>query len=260
MRSFGKMFGGSTSTQLISIFLVLMATTQMNLIGQDLPERGLVRSGNKNFDKGEYAESIEKYSEALKHAPDSYEGRYNLATALFKSGNVDQAKEIMEPMSQDSLLSSELRAELLYNLGNIAFEGEELEQALELYKSSLRLNPSDEQAKFNYAYTKRLLEQQQEQEQEQDGEDEQDEQEQQQDEQDGDGEQEQDDEQQEQEQEQNGDGEQQEQEQEQSPQSSMSEQQAEQILDAIQAQEDKTQDKLEREEANGVLVRGAKNW
>ncbi len=31
------------------------------------------------------------------------------------------------------------------------------------------------------------------------------------------------------------------------------------MLDAIQAQEDKTQDKLE-EEAQGVLIPGGKNW
>ncbi len=39
----------------------------------------------------------------------------------------------------------------------------------------------------------------------------------------------------------------------------MSEQQQQQLLDAIQAQEDKTQEKLD-EKAKGVVVRGRKNW
>ena len=43
------------------------------------------------------------------------------------------------------------------------------------------------------------------------------------------------------------------------PRSGMSEQQQQQLLDAIQAQEDKTQEKLD-EKAKGVVVRGRKNW
>ena len=39
----------------------------------------------------------------------------------------------------------------------------------------------------------------------------------------------------------------------------MSDKQREQVLNAIQAQEDKTQEKLD-EEAKGVVVRGRKNW
>ena len=39
----------------------------------------------------------------------------------------------------------------------------------------------------------------------------------------------------------------------------MSEEQQQQLLDAIQAQEDKTQDKLDKK-AKGVVVKGRKNW
>jgi len=39
----------------------------------------------------------------------------------------------------------------------------------------------------------------------------------------------------------------------------MSRQQQEQLLDAIQAQEDKTQDKID-EKKKGVIVKGRKNW
>ncbi len=245
----------------IIILLTLFLAAPLALVGQALPERGLVRSGNRSFERGDYSESIEKYTKAMEYAPNSYEARYNLGNALFKDSLPEQAVQMLQPMSQDTLLSDTQRAELLYNLGNIAFEGQKLEEALELYKSSLRLNADDINAKYNYAYTKRLLEQQQEQEQdEEQNEDEQDQdQDQNEDQQDQD--QNQDQEQNEDQQDQNQDqNEQQQDQQQQEQQSSMSQQQQEQILDAIQAQEDKTQDKLDREEAQGVLLRGVKNW
>ena len=43
------------------------------------------------------------------------------------------------------------------------------------------------------------------------------------------------------------------------PRSGMSEQQQQQLLNAIQAQEDKTQEKLD-EKAKGVIIKGRKNW
>ncbi|MFR9669160.1 MAG: tetratricopeptide repeat protein [Rikenellaceae bacterium] len=263
------------------IILALFSLLSLSLYGQELPERALLRKGNRDFEKGEYASSVERYREALSYEPQSYEINYNLGSALFKADSAQQAVKVLQPLAQDTLLTDNQRAEVLYNMGNIAFEGNDLQAALDNYKSSLRLNPDDAEAKYNYAYTKKMLEQQQnednednqdqEQEQNEDNQEQnQDQQEQNQD-QNGDGEdeqnqeqnQDQNQEQQEQNQDQNqdqGGNDEQEQDGGQQPQGGMSEQQQEQILDAIQAQEDKTQEKLDREEAQGVLIRGAKNW
>ena len=43
------------------------------------------------------------------------------------------------------------------------------------------------------------------------------------------------------------------------PMSKLSTEQQQQLLDAIQAQEDKTQDKLDKK-AKGVIIKGRKNW
>ncbi|MDO5497846.1 MAG: hypothetical protein Q4F45_08185, partial [Alistipes sp.] len=51
----------------------------------------------------------------------------------------------------------------------------------------------------------------------------------------------------------------QENDQQQSP-SGMSDEQRNQILNAIQAQEDKTQDKIEGEKKKALIIPGKKNW
>ena len=63
----------------------------------------------------------------------------------------------MRRAAADSLRTDEERAEAFYNLGNAQFKQQKYKEALESYKQSLRLNPADQQAKYNYAYTKRLI-------------------------------------------------------------------------------------------------------
>ena len=122
-----------------------------------------MRKGNRNYNKGRYNEAVEHYNEALKVAPAQFEATYNLGNALYKAEMFDRAEQTMTKAAADSLRTDEERAEAYYNLGNAQFKQQKYKEALESYKQSLRLNPSDMEAKYNYAYTKRLLEENQNQ-------------------------------------------------------------------------------------------------
>ena len=251
------------------LFLFAAAGVQ----AQRLPERALVRKGNRQYNKGEYEASIGRYEEALKAAPGQFEATYNLGNALYKAERFDRAEQTMVQAAADSLRSDAERAEAFYNLGNAQFKQQKYKEALESYKQSLRLNPADMEAKYNYAYTKRLLDQdqnggggndQQNQNQDQNQQDQQNQQQQNQGQnQNQDQKQDQQDQDQQNQgqnpQDQNGKPDQQEQGEGQPTPSGISPQEQEQMLDAIQAQEDKTQEKL-KEKAKGVVVRGKKNW
>ena len=132
------------------LFLFAAAGVQ----AQRLPERSLVRKGNRQYNKGEYEASIGRYEEALKAAPGQFEATYNLGNALYKAERFDRAEQTMVQAAADSLRSDAERAEAFYNLGNAQFKQQKYKEALESYKQSLRLNPADMEAKYNYAYTK----------------------------------------------------------------------------------------------------------
>ncbi|MDE6858295.1 MAG: tetratricopeptide repeat protein [Alistipes sp.] len=240
---------------------------------QKYPERGMVRKGNRAYDKGRYERSIERYENALRVAPDNYEAIYDLGNALHRAERYDKAAEMLGKAAADTLRTPEERAEAWFNLGNTQLAQQKLQDALESYKNSLRMNPADEQAKYNYVYVKRLL---QEQEQNQDqqnqqggdggGDDEQQDpnRQNQQDSQDdgsgddSDSDREQGDDRQDEGQPEQGDDE--DDRQGEAPaEPRISPEEQERMLDAIQAEEDKTQDKL-NEKARGVVVRGRKNW
>ncbi len=270
------------------IFTVLALLCVTTLSAQKMPERGLVRKGNRLFDKERYTQSADAYQHALNHDSTSFEARYNLGNTMIRramadttayadpqssaakmsQGFISQAEGLLQAAAADSLRTADERADAFYNLGNSQFIQQKLQEALKSYRQSLVLRPDDMEAKYNYALTKKLLEQQQQQQQDQQNNDEN--QDQQQDENQNQDQSQQSNNNQNQNQNQDknedqqggGDNEQKEQPQQpqgQKPKSGMSEEQQQQLLNAIQAQEDKTQEKLD-EKKKGIIIRGKKNW
>lgn len=229
----------------------LTATT---LRAQRFPERKFVRSGNTMYERGRFAESEVDYRRALEKSPESYEAAYNLAGALYKQERYQEAAELYGQVAADSTHSNTM-ASALYNNGNALFKQRQLEQAIEAYKSALRLNPSDEQAKFNLAYTKKLLEKDDNKD-DKDNKDNKNNQDNKQDQQ-----QQQNQQQKPDKGDQNKDKSQpQNQDQQQQPQQGgMDKQEADQMLEAVQMSEDKTREKVNEQKAKTV-GRSGKNW
>ena len=220
---------------------------------QQMRERGLVRRGNREFKREKFEKSVDSYQEALKHDPNSFEAKYDLASALYRTERYDKAEKTLQAIVNDSTRTELERGEVAYNLGNTQFAQQKYKEALSSYRQAMRCNPNDEDAKFNYAFTKLLLQQQQQQQnkdQNQDNKDNKEDQNEQNNDQNQN--------QQNQQQPQNKQGEDKEQEGGQRPEGAMTPEQQEALLQAIQAEEDKTQDKLK--EKAGVLIRGSKNW
>ncbi|MBQ5738287.1 MAG: tetratricopeptide repeat protein [Alistipes sp.] len=272
----------------IALIIVSLLAGATPLSAQLLPERGLVREGNEQFKRRNFFNSLNRYNEALEHAPESYEAQYNRANAylhlmLENSGSEEYTPEssnkIFEDILTNQYLSTEQRAEVLRNIGESLFLQQNYEAALNAFRESLKLNPDDSETKRNYVLTKRIVDQkrqaQQQQQQQQQQQDDQQQNDQQQDQQ-----QNQDQPQNDQQQDQNSDnqeddnqGDNQEENQPEEQPSDEEEQESEapepkpegldaeqeRMLDAIQAEEDRTEEEM-REAERGAVVIGKKNW
>lgn len=275
---------------------ILLLTCAAMLLGmgsasaQLLPERKLVRQGNEQFERRNFNNSLNRYNEALEHAPHSYEAQYNRANAYLQlkldnpqdsTFSFEISNRYFEQIASNKSLTPEQRGEVLRNLGESLFMQEEYESALNAFRESLKLHPEDAETKRNYVLTKRIVDQkrkQQEQQQEQQQNQDQQQQDQQQDQQQNQ------DNQQNNNQNQNNDQQQQQnegnddqnkpeeqndggdepkpEEQPQSGEQPKSEglnREQERMLDVIQGEEDKTQDKL-KDAKQGAVVFGKKNW
>ena len=76
----------------VTIFAVLSPEVSE---AQNMPERRLVRKGNRQFKREQYGKSIESYSRAVEEAPSSFEAIYDLSNALFRAERYDKAEQTL---------------------------------------------------------------------------------------------------------------------------------------------------------------------
>lgn len=209
-----------------------------------------LRRGNRQFRKEKYAEADISYRKGLMQDTTSVAAHYNLANNLYRQENFDEAARQMEAV-QLTAGEAPFAADYYYNCGDIAIARQDWQTAVNMFKESLRRNPSDLCAKENYLYARNKLQEQQNQNQDQNQDQQQNQEDQQQ--------QQQQQEDQQQEQDQNKD---QDKDQQQQPQQEqLSPQQAQQLLQAIQEKEKQTQEKVDEKKAAALKSRQKeKNW
>lgn len=124
---------------------------------QKWPERSRVRRGNRAYERLDYDRAEERYREAIELSDTCFEAKFNMGDALYKQQRFDEAEKLFTALAADSTRSNLERAHSYYNLGNSLFQQKKYQEALAAYKRSLRLNPDDLETKYNYAYTKKYI-------------------------------------------------------------------------------------------------------
>ena len=132
-------------------------------------ERKHVREGNELYTQEKYTEAEIAYRKSLEVNPRSVEGTFDLGNALYKQGKDPEAAQQYQMLAGQSERISELPegknklAQVFHNMGNISMQSKEYAQSVEAYKQSLRMNPSDDETRYNLALAQKLLQNQQQQ-------------------------------------------------------------------------------------------------
>ena len=233
------------------VIVLLMLCT---LPGFAQADRHDVRAGNRKFRRERFKEAEIDYRKAALKDSTSVPAQYNLASALYRQQDYAGAASALQTVKDQEGLP----AQYFFNTGDAALQQKDYAAAVEAFRQALLLDPGDLDAKENYIYAKKMLENQQNQgggggdnQQQNQDQNQNQNQDQNQDQQDNN--------QQNQDQDNNQDQNQDQQNQDQQPQ--ISPQQAQQMLRAIQAKEKDTQDKVNKEKAALLKSRQKeKNW
>lgn len=231
-----------------------------------------VRNGNKLYKQQNYKGAAESYQQALQKQPNYIPGLFNLGNAQYQQKDFENARKVFEGTSKTAK-EKNIQSAANYNIGNTYLEEKKYKEAIEAYKEALRKNPQDQQAKYNLSYALQMLKNQQggggddknkddkNQDQNKENKDEQKDKNEDKNEQNKEQEQEDKQDQQNKDEQNKGDKDEQKEEEEKRPQpkpSKLSEQQAEQLLNALQQEEKKLQDKLKKGQA--VPIKVDKDW
>ena len=242
------------------MILILALASAVTVSAQT--DRKEVRAGNRAFRKGDFRKSEIDYRRAVLKDSLSVAAQYNLASSLYRQDDYEGAQKALSSIAEtvSGIEAAGTKADFYFNQGDVALAQKDYASAVKSFRQSLLLRPDDMDAKENYIYAKEMLRQRQDN---QGG-------------QDGDNSQNQDDQNnqnnqnnQDNNQQQNNDNQQQNNQNQQNPQDqnnaaaegNISRQQARQMLNAIQAKEKETQDKVKKEKAEMLKSRQKeKNW
>lgn len=241
------------------MILILALVSAVTVSAQT--DRKEVRAGNKAFRKGDFRKSEIDYRKAVLKDSLSVAAQYNLASSLYRQDDYEGAQKALSSIAEtvSAVETVGTKADFYFNQGDVALAQKDYASAVKSFRQSLLLRPDDMDAKENYIYAKEMLRQSQDnQSQDNQGG------------QDGDNSQNQDNQNdQDNNQQQNNDNQQQNNQNQQNPQDqnnaaaegNISRQQARQMLNAIQAKEKETQDKVKKEKAEMLKSRQKeKNW
>lgn len=251
------------------LFIILLISMASSLFAQK-QVRKAVRTGNKAYDEQRYGAAEAEYDKALKENASSKEASFNLANTYYKQQRWDDAlKEFQHYLTLESEDEPKMSA-AWSNMGNTFLkkkanekaetqsaiaqgqqpqkggqQTDNLKMSMDAYKNALRLNPNDEETRYNLAVVQKMIKDKEGQDKDQ--------------------KQDQKDQNQDQNKEQNKDQKQDKQDQKQD-QNQMSQDNIQQILQAIEQDEKDTQERVkqakaqERKQKNDNNKRQDKDW
>ena len=234
------------------ILFILSFLMSFNSFAQN--KKSLLRDGNELYTDRSYNEAEMQYRKSLEKDQDYFNASFNLADAVYKQERYEESSALFDALKDNTPTETDL-AKVYYNLGNSLVKEKKLEEAIEAYKSALRINPKDKDTRHNLAITHKQKQQQENKDENKENKDEQ--------EQDKDRENKEE-EKENKEQEQNQENkEQQEEKKESKPEEKkeeMSKETAEKMLEAIQQQEKELQEELQKKKVKGKRVKVLKDW
>ena len=224
------LFGSKKKVATMLLLLVAMTASAQT-------DRQYIREGNKQFRVGQYDKAEVSYRKAVEKNPKNPQAAYNLGNALMAQKKDSAAVQQFEQATR--IETNPLRKAAAYhNMGVICQTHKMYGEAIEAYKNALRLNPNDNETRYNLVLCQRQKKKQdQNQQQNQNNKDDQKKDDQK---------------------DQNKDKKDDKQQQQQKPQ--MSKDNAEQLLNAAIQNEKMTQDKMKKQQQKPQRRNVLKNW
>ena len=134
------------------ILLILLAISSVSLaqeVDKNLPK------ANDEFQAKKYANAEADYRISLSKTRKNSVASYNLGNSIYRQNQAGEAKySYMKAI--ESANSRDQKHLAYHNLGNVFMKEKNYGQAVEAFKNALRNNPNDEETRYNFALAKKM--------------------------------------------------------------------------------------------------------
>ena len=141
------------ATMIVCLLVSTLAMAQKS-------DRNYIRQGNKSFRTGQFDQSEVAYRKALEKNPRNPQAHYNLGNSLMAQKKDSAAIQSLQK-STETETSKTRKAMAFHNIGVICQQHKMYGEAIEAYKSALRLNPKDDATRYNLELCKHQQKKQQ---------------------------------------------------------------------------------------------------
>lgn len=138
-----------------SIFIIVLA---MPLYAQN--KGGSLTKGNELYRASEYEKAEMEYNKVLEQENGNYKAAYNKGNALFRQKKFKEAAEAYT-VSAGNTNDKEEQFRSLHNKGTALARQDDLPGAIAALKQALKINPNDDDCRFNLAKAQAELKKQQ---------------------------------------------------------------------------------------------------
>lgn len=112
--------------------------------------------GNESFATKNYSDAEVNYRISQSKFKKKSISSYNLGTSIYKQNQPQEAKYQFEKAIKEAKTKSE-KHQAFHNLGNSLMKEKEYSKAVDAYENALRNKPSDDETRYNYALAKKML-------------------------------------------------------------------------------------------------------
>lgn len=111
---------------------------------------------NEEYAAKNFVEAEADYRISHSKFPSRTVASYNLGNSIYRQNQFSESK-FAYANALKSLKTRTQKHKAFHNLGNVFMKEKDYTQAVEAYKNALRNNPEDEETRYNYALAKKML-------------------------------------------------------------------------------------------------------
>lgn len=159
-------FGNLKTRQYVSLLAggllfvtpLVAQTEALEQVQKDAKEAAVhLSEGSRAMQKDEFIDGEASYRKAISIEDTKATGNYNLGNAYYLNSKNDEALSRFAKAASKAAAKPE-RHQAFHNLGNTLMNKKDYAGAVEAYKNALRNNPTDDETRYNLALAKDLLE------------------------------------------------------------------------------------------------------
>ena len=151
---FGIKFRTENKTRMKNLLLYILLTVSLAVSAQEKDKS--LPAANEEYKQNKFVDAEANYRISESKFPKRSTAPYNLGNTIYRQNQISEAKFAYAKAIKNAKTRPE-KHKAFHNLGNVFMKEKDYTQAVEAYKQALRNDPTDDETRYNYAYAKQKL-------------------------------------------------------------------------------------------------------